>query len=207
LYTLGQQFKKMGRKSLVPLRQKEIVKAFYKVALKEGLENASIAKVAEVLEVNPSLVIHYFKSRQELLHGLIEYIIERYKLIYDPGNGTGQPKAKLKKIINSLFSRKWNKLFDDSVFYSGYALIFRDDTIKEHYKNLHDQLRALLANALQEAADADVIESNNVQQTADLVFVFVEGAYYYLSMVKDKAEYEKRLAFYEKTVLQFLGIS
>jgi AcrR family transcriptional regulator len=197
----------MGRKSLVPLRQKEIVKAFYKVALKEGLENASIAKVAEVLEVNPSLVIHYFKSRQDLLHGLIEYIIERYKLIYDPGNGTGQPKAKLKKVINSLFSRKWNKLFDDSVFYSGYALIFRDDTIKEHYKNLHDQLRSLLANALQEAVDAEVIESDNVQQTADLVFVFVEGAYYYLSMVKDKAEYEKRLAFYEKTVLQFLGVS
>jgi len=196
----------MGRKSLVPLRQKEIVKAFYKVSLKEGLENASIAKVAEALEVNPSLVIHYFKSRQELLHGLIEYIIERYKMIY-PENGSGHPKAKLKKIINSLFSRKWNKLFDDSVFYSGYALVFRDDTIKEHYKNLHDQLRSLLAESLQEAADAGVIESNNVQQTADLVFVFVEGAYYYLSMVKDKAEYEKRLSFYEKTVLQFLKLN
>jgi AcrR family transcriptional regulator len=198
----------MGRKSLVTLRQKEIVKAFYKVSLKEGLENASIAKVAEALEVNPSLVIHYFKSRQELLHGLIEYIIERYKLIYDPGNGNGNghPKAKLKKVINNLFSRKWHKLFDDSVFYSGYALIFRDDTIKEHYKNLHDQLRKLLADALQEAADAKVIESDNVQQTADLVFVFVEGAYYYLSMVGDKAEYEKRLSFYEKTVLQFLKL-
>jgi hypothetical protein len=38
----------MGRKSLKPLRQKAIIKAFYKVAKKEGLENASIAKVAPV---------------------------------------------------------------------------------------------------------------------------------------------------------------
>jgi AcrR family transcriptional regulator len=196
----------MGRKSFAIIRQKEIVKAFYKVSLKEGLENASIAKVAETLDVNPSLVIYYFKSRQELLHGLIEYLIERYKMIY-PENGTGNPKVKLKKVINSLFSRKWNKLFDDSVFYSGYALVFRDLKIKEHYKNLHDQLRSLLADSLQEAVDAGVIESNNVQQTADLIFVFVEGAYYYLGMVKDKAEYERRLRFYEKTVLQFLKLN
>jgi hypothetical protein len=32
----------MGRKSLKPIRQKGIIKAFYKVAQKEGLENASI---------------------------------------------------------------------------------------------------------------------------------------------------------------------
>ena len=81
----------MGRKSLKPIRQKAIIKAFYKVARKEGLENASIAKVASVLDVNPSLVIHYFETKQDLIHGLIEYILERYRLIYNPENGTLNP--------------------------------------------------------------------------------------------------------------------
>jgi AcrR family transcriptional regulator len=196
----------MGRKSLKPLRQKEIIKAFYKVARKEGLENASIAKVAAVLGVNPSLVIHYFKSKQDLILGLIEYILERYRLIYNPQHATANPKERLKKIIQNLFSRKWNKLFDDGVFFSSFALIFRNHTIKVHYKNLHDHLRRLLKDALQEAKDNKAIDVEDVESTADLVFVFIEGAYYYLSLVSDRSEYKQRLELYEERVLQMLNL-
>lgn len=196
----------MGRKSLKPVRQKGIIKAFYKVARKEGLEHASIAKVAAVLEVNPSLVIHYFSTKQDLMQGLIEYILERYRLLYNPENGTTDPKEKLKKIIRNLFSRKWNRLFDDGVFYSAYALVFRDKRVKQLYKKLHDDLRALLKDALQEAKDHKAIKVDSVEQTADLIFVFVEGAYYYLSMVTDKDEYESRIANYEQTVLGMLKL-
>jgi AcrR family transcriptional regulator len=194
----------MGRKSLKPIRQKAIIKAFYKVACKEGLENASIAKVASVLEVNPSLIIHYFKTKQDLIHGLIEYVLERYCLIYRPENGMENPKKRLEKVIQNLFSKKWDKLFDNGVFYSSYSLIFRDQKVKAHYKNLHDQLRKMLADTLKEARHHNVIKIDNVDKAADLVFVFVEGAYYYLSMVSDKAEYQKKIIFYQKTVMTML---
>ncbi|MBI1770212.1 MAG: TetR/AcrR family transcriptional regulator [Bacteroidetes bacterium] len=195
----------MGRKSLKPIRQKGIIQAFYKVARKEGLENASIAKVASVLDVNPSLVMHYFKTKQDLTHGLIEYILERYRLIYNPQNGTANPKERLEKTIQNLFSRKWNKLFDDGVFYSSFSLIFRDPKTKIHYKKLHDHLREMLTGALMEAKTSGVIAVEDVEKTADLVFIFVEGAYYYLSMVSDKSEYQNRIELYEKTVLSMLN--
>jgi len=196
----------MGRKSLKPIRQKGIIKAFYKVAQKEGLENASIAKVAAVLDVNPSLVIHYFETKQDLIHGLIEYILERYRLIYNPENGTLNPADRLKKIIRNLFSRKWDKLIDDGVFYSSFALIFRDKALKAHYKNLHDHLRQMLTDTLKDANENGVIEIDDVEKTADLIFIFVEGAYYYLSMVSDKSEYDSRMEHYQKTVLSMLNI-
>jgi len=196
----------MGRKSLKPIRQKGIIKAFYKVAQKEGLENASIAKVAAVLDVNPSLVIHYFETKQDLIHGLIEYILERYRLIYNPENGTLNPADRLKKIIRNLFSRKWDKLIDDGVFYSSFALIFRDKTLKAHYKNLHDHLRQMLTDTLKEANENGVIEIDDVEKTADLVFILIEGAYYYLSMVSDKSEYESRIEHYQKTVMSMLNV-
>jgi len=194
----------MGRKSLKPVRQKAIIKAFYKVARREGLENASIAKVASVLDVNPSLVIHYFKTKQDLIHGLIEYILERYRLIYNPENGTLNPKERLEKVIRNLFSRKWDKLFDDGVFYSSFSLIFRDKTLKAHYKNLHDHLREMLTDTLKEAKDNDLVDVVDVEKTADIIFIFVEGAYYYLSMVSDKNEYDRRIELYQKTVLSML---
>jgi len=194
----------MGRKSLKPVRQKAIIKAFYKVARREGLENASIAKVASVLDVNPSLVIHYFKTKQDLIHGLIEYILERYRLIYNPENGTLNPKERLEKVIRNLFSRKWDKLFDDGVFYSSFSLIFRDKTLKAHYKNLHDHLREMLTDTLTEARDNDLIDVVDVEKTADIIFIFIEGAYYYLSMVSDKNEYDRRIELYQRTVLSML---
>jgi AcrR family transcriptional regulator len=197
----------MGRKSLKPLRQKEIIKAFYKVARREGLENASIAKVAAVLEVNPSLVIHYFETKQDLILGLIEYILERYQLIYNPQNGTSNPKARLRKIISNLFSREWNNLFDDGVFFSCYALIFRNRTIKVHYKNLHDRLRKMLTEALVEAKVSGAIDVKDVENTADMVFVLIEGAYYYLSLVTNQAEYKRRLALYKRQALVMLNLN
>lgn len=196
----------MGRKSLKPIRQKAIIKAFYKVARREGLENASIAKVAHVLDINPSLVIHYFETKQDLIHGLIEYILERYRLIYDPESGTLNPKERLEKVIRNLFSRKWDKLFDDGVFYSSFSLIFRDKTLKAHYKNLHDHLRQMLTDTLKEAKENDLIDVADVEKTADLIFIFIEGAYYYLSMVTDKEEYERRIDLYQRTVLSMLKV-
>lgn len=196
----------MGRKSLKTVRQKAIIKAFYTVARKEGLENASIAKVADALDVNPSLVIHYFQTKQDLILGLIEYILERYRLIYNPETDTADPRERLKKIIQNLFSRKWDRLVDDGVFYSSFSLIFRDKKIKDHYKRLHDHLRQMLSDTLAEANDNGVIKIGDVEKTADLIFVLIDGAYYYLSMVSDKSEYERRINYYQDTVLAMLKL-
>jgi hypothetical protein len=132
--------------------------------------------------------------------------LERYRLIYDLGNCTGNSKDRLKKVIGSLFSREWDKLFDDGVFFSSYSLIFRDKTIKKHYKNLHDDLRQMLTNILKDANENGVIEIDDVERMADLIFILIEGAYYYLSMVSNRTEYNSRIAFYQKTVWSMLNM-
>jgi AcrR family transcriptional regulator len=197
----------MGRKSLKTVRQKEIIKAFYRVARREGLENASIAKVASVLDVNPSLVIHYFETKRDLIHGLIEYILEQYRLIYRPENDTLNPRERLEKVIRNLFSRKWNTLINDGVFYSSFSLIFRDKALKAHYKNLHDHLRQMLSDTLRQAKMDGLVEVEDVDKMADLIFVLVEGAYYYLSMVSNEEEYGRRIEHYQDTVLSMLRVT
>ena len=120
----------MGRKSLKQTRQQEIVKVFYKVAKKEGYENTSIAKIAKVMDINPSLIIHYFETKEELTYSLIDYILERYLLIYTIKNKDGVKLSDLETTIEMLFSKKWNLLFDDGLFYTFYALAFREKKIK-----------------------------------------------------------------------------
>jgi AcrR family transcriptional regulator len=196
----------MGRKSLKEPRQKEIIKAFYKVAKKEGLENASIAKTAESIHINPSLVIHYFKTREHLIYGLIEYILDKYLLIYKiPAEEGAHPKDILLKVIDNIFSSKWNTLFDDSVSYSCYSLAFRNKIIKGKYKMLLDTLRQRLELLISDCRDKGVLEVADPGLTADIIFVLVDGAYYYLSLVDDRQEHQVKLNRYKKQAMIHLN--
>ncbi|WP_290790807.1 TetR family transcriptional regulator C-terminal domain-containing protein [Flavihumibacter sp. UBA7668] len=198
----------MGRKSLKESRQPEIVKAFYKLAKKEGLENASIAKTAAMININPSLIIHYFQTREQLVSALIEFILERYLQIFKtPSVSEEDPKKRLLTVIDKLFSQKWNMLFDDSVAYSCYSMVFRDKKVKSKFKEVLDQLRHNLEELIRNANEAGDIEVADPARAADMVFVIVDGAYYYLSLETNKAEYGKRLDYYKIQALQQLNLS
>ncbi len=198
----------MGRKSIKASRQKEIIEAFYNVAKKEGLENASIAKTAALIDINPSLVIHYFNTREYLMYGLIEYILDKYLLIFKtPPRFQDNPQQRLLHIIDNIFSHKWNTLFDDSVSYSCYSLVFRDKLVKEKYKVLLDTLRNNLKTIIEDCNKQGVLSVKNPALTADVIFVIVDGAYYYLSLEKDKIVYKEKLAFYKQQALLQLNLS
>lgn len=192
----------MGRKSVKASRQLEIIKAFYKIAKKEGLENASIAKTAALININPSLVIHYFQTKEHLMYGLIEYILEKYLLIYKtPAEYDKNPKKKLLKVIENMFSKRWNTLFDDSVSYSCYSLAFRDKKIKAKYKILLDTLRSNFKEIILACNKEGVLSVKDPELAADIIFVIADGAYYYLSLVANKTEYNKKLALYKKQAM------
>ncbi|UAY55342.1 TetR/AcrR family transcriptional regulator [Arachidicoccus terrestris] len=198
----------MGRKSLREPRQKEIIIAFYELAKKEGLENASIAKTAQLINIQPSLIMHYFKTKEYLLYGLVEYILDKYLLIFDvKGKNTISSLEELIKVIERLFSNKWNLLFDDSVSYSCYALTFRDKTIQGRYRIVLKALRSRLSALISRCIANGEIEVKNAETTADLIFVLVDGAYYYLSLIRDKKEYGENLKRYKDHAISLLDIS
>jgi AcrR family transcriptional regulator len=196
----------VGRKSLKETRQKEIVIAFYKVAKKEGLKNASIAKVAECLKVNPSLIIHYFKTRRELINSLVDFILKRYLEIYKLDGGIDS-KDKLLALIDHLFSRSWHRLFDDGVFYSCYAMIYRNPPVKEKYKLLHDSLLVKFRQSLEEAQNKNIIEIDNLEETAEVIFSMVDGAYFSLGMISDLEERDRKAAVYKQFVKRMLKLA
>ncbi|MDY7395147.1 TetR family transcriptional regulator [Aureibaculum sp. 2210JD6-5] len=197
----------MGRKSLKNIRQKEIIEAFYKVAQKEGLENASLAKVAKEMGVNTSLVLHYFNSKDDLIFGLINYILERYRQIYLSASSILEGESHIVRLVDNLFSREWNELIDDSVFYSSFALIFRNDKIKTAYRELHENLRLLLSEVIEEAKNNGEVDIEDSKKTADLIFIIVEGAYYYLSLFDLDEVYMEKLNEYKHTALDLLKLT
>lgn len=198
----------MGRKSLKEVRKKEIIKVFYNLARKNGLENTSIAKIAAKMEINPSLIIHYFQTREDLVYGLIDYILDKYKLIYKVSAANADdPKKALLEIISNIFSKKWNALFDDGLFYGCYAMTFHDPKVRDLYKKLLDSLRELLTGHIEQCRQDGVLDVEDVETAADNIFVLIDGAYFYLSLVSDKQEYEVRLGKYRQQALSILRLT
>ncbi|MDO3627522.1 TetR family transcriptional regulator [Mucilaginibacter sp. BT774] len=196
----------MGRKSLKEKRQLEIIKTFYTVAKKEGYENTSIAKIAKVMDINPSLISHYFETKEDLTYALIDYILERYLLIYTINSNEAISLADLQKTIEMLFSKKWNLLFDDGLFYTFYALAFREKKIKTKYKLILDSLRQALTSMIEHCNEKQLINVPAPKTAADLIFVLVDGAYFYLSLESDKKAYAERLEYYKNRAYEILGI-
>jgi AcrR family transcriptional regulator len=197
----------MGRKSLKETRQLEIIKIFYKVAKKEGLENTSIAKIAKVMEINPSLIIHYFRTKEELTYALIDYLLDKYLLIYKvDADSSVPPLEALITVVDDLFSRKWNKLFDDGLFYSCYALAFRDKKVKAMYKKLTETLRIRLSAMIDRCKAAGLINVEDPVRTANLIFALVDGAYFYLSMVTDSKAFDEEITCYRSEAYHLLDL-
>ncbi|HVU56495.1 MAG TPA: TetR family transcriptional regulator [Puia sp.] len=198
----------MGRSSLKEPRQKEIVKAFYKLAKKEGLENASFAKTAESIGITPGLIIHYFETKEHLIYALVEYILDKYLLIFHVPASGGKNDAlySLLKAIDNIFSHKWNTLFDDGVSYSCYALSFRNKIIMKKYKLLLDTLRKQLEELIVRCVEEGALEVEDPAATADIIFIIADGAYYYLSLTDDKKEYITKLGQYKQRAINLLNL-
>lgn len=184
-------------------RKREIIEGFYELAKENGLENTSIAKIGKHLGMPPSLIMHYFPTREILISHLISFILKRLLKIYTPiiQELRVQNFTDPHTFVERMFSRDWNLLIDDGVFYSCFSLIFRNDRIKKEYRNLHLKLR----ENLKEILDQD--EKLKLKDTALLseqIFVVVEGAYYYLSMIDDHDLYEEKVKIFKNQVYDLL---
>ncbi|MFO8048545.1 MAG: TetR/AcrR family transcriptional regulator [Desulfosudaceae bacterium] len=62
----------MGRKSLAEQRRQEIIDAFYHCVNADGMANASIRKIAREAGLQPSMIHHYFKDRDEMIEQMVE---------------------------------------------------------------------------------------------------------------------------------------
>lgn len=195
----------MGRKSIKDIRQQEIVRALYKTAKAEGLHNASIAKVADEMNVNPSLILHYFKTKEELIIALIDYILNRYLNIYTIKSNKSAID-QLHEVLNNLFSRKWNNLVSDDVYYNCFTLIFRDPLIQKKYKQLHDSLRASFTDHLQACIDEGSIKLKEPKVTANLIYTLLEGAYFYQCMVPDAKTRSEVMEQHKRHAFSILGM-
>lgn len=194
----------MGRKSKSEVRKIEILTQFSLVIHEDGFENASIAKIADKMKINPSLIIHYFKSKDEMVIELVDFTLTKFEQLYlEKFQLLDDPGLRFETTINFLLGDEWLDSTEElhSVFYACYYLSTRNDTILKRFQKMYQQLKSTLVAEAKNWIEHKIIKNTNPEEVAEYIIILHEGLIFYEGINKSKDEFKKRSRnIIEKTI-------
>ena len=168
--------KRMKKRLNAELRKPDILKHYYQVILEEGVEGASIAKVARRMKINPSLIIHYFSTRENMTVELVDYISKIYnQLFMDLKIETDDPGKRLDRLCDILLSEEWYTKTDISGDFSVISISFRNSSIFDRLKAMYSQFIGLITRELEIISASGKISIGEPEKRAKLVVAMIEG--------------------------------
>ncbi len=195
------------KKDRAPVRKREILENFYQVLVEEGLERASLARIASRMGIHPSLIIHYFSTKEKMVGELVQYILERYQETFLPQlDGIKNPRERLSVILNSVFGTEWMSLVDGGAFFSCYALSYRNQQIRESFQKMYYTLREILVEELRNCIREGVIRDGDPEKLADFIISLLEGYDYYRGLMEDCENFEELGGYLKEVVKRVLGM-
>ena len=167
-------------------RRQEMLAAYYDALVEEGLQGASLAKVAKRLDVPPSLLIHYFGTKEQMTVELVDYLLDKYRHSYgDALAAIPDPGQRLDAILDALFDPEYHQLLDDSAFYACFYLSLRNSTVREQFARLHHASLELLETTLTECMAAGLLPDDDAHELALLLETLEEGYAFVIGGVED----------------------
>ena len=192
----------MRRYQKADIRKPEILENYYHVLIEEGFEGASINKIARRMNIHPSLIIHYFKTKENLTIELADFLIEKYEapefLKFDHIQDL---EARFQALIDTIFSFAWSRTIDPGLHFGFYYLSFRNAKIRKAYEQMLQRFRDYLVDELEYYCQEGIVTVNNTRMAADTVVTLMEGLEFHAHFLSDGqpfaeyAGYAKQLVF------------
>jgi len=181
------------RKNLsAEIRKPEILEQYYQVLIDEGFEGASIGKIADRMGIHPSLIIHYFKNKENMTIELVDALIRKYEapefLEFDHIRDV---KARFEAFTDTLFSLEWSRTVDPGVHFGFYYLSFRNRKVRERFEAMFRRFRDYLIGELRCYRDAGVIAEEDIEGAADLIMTLMEGLEFHAQFLAGGKPFER----------------
>ena len=188
-------------------RRREMLEAYYQTLLEEGLQGASIAKIARRLGVPPSLLIHYFGTKEQMTIELVDYLLEVFYETYGHKLAAiADPRERLLAILDEFFSPEYHQLLDDRAFYACFYLSLTHPKVREAYAALYESSLALVEEAIHDCMAAGVIPRDDAHELAMTVKAMEEGYAFLIGGGADEGVKATMGQVLKKRVLGLLGL-
>lgn len=179
----------MKRAEHTRLRRREMLAAYYETLLDEGLQGASLAKIAKRLDVPPSLLIHYFGTKQQMTIELVHYLLEVFYEAYGDELGSiPDPVERLHAILDTFFSVEYHQLLDDRAYYALFYLSLTRPDVRAAYADLLSGELDLVETAIRESMAAGAVSDGDPHELALTIKALEEGYAFLIGGGSDEAE-------------------
>ncbi|KZX76143.1 hypothetical protein A3715_13530 [Oleiphilus sp. HI0009] len=169
----------MGRPSNTQQRKQEIVDALLRVMAVHGYEKASIQVIAKEAGLAPGLIHYHFKTKQDILLALINWIATSASDRLEKLNSMDKdPWHKLEAFINARLATgdtQMPEVVSAWVVIAGESL--KQPEIKEIYQDLIGQQLTLLRQLLADVWDGKSSKNKEVIHLSATVMAAMEGAF------------------------------
>jgi len=165
----------VGRKSLQAVRRSQILDACEEIVLQEGLASASPARVAGRVGLDRTTLHHYFRTRSELLGGVVERIVDGYLAEVREVQARRGSNADVTEILDFLLSPDFSRPHYDRLLDEFAAASYDDPEVRRHLRRLFVTLEEFTVSLLLKAVPDAAPE--RVRETAYTVYALIEGAY------------------------------
>ncbi len=177
----------MGRKSKAEQRKPEILEHAYEVVKREGLENTTLAKIAESMGVATSLLTHYFDSKEEIICSLADYMVEAYdEFLMLDFSRFESPEKRLSAILDARFWEYSRQIVDDRVWFDVFNLSLRNDHVKEIFTDLYKRDKEAVVAEMHAVFGES--NSGKFDELSSALIAIMEGLSYYNTVTRDKQE-------------------
>jgi AcrR family transcriptional regulator len=170
-------------------RRREMLAAYYETLLAEGLQGASLAKIAKRVDAPPSLLIHYFGTKEQMTIELVDYLLERYHESYgEKLESIADPRRRLDAILDYLFSIDYHQLLDDRAFYACFYLSLTHLDVRRAFASIYEVSLRLVESTLAECMAGGSIPTDDPHELAVTIKALEEGYAFLIGGGADEAE-------------------
>lgn len=187
----------MTRKSVQQERRQQIMEALHKCLLKKPFDQTSIKDIAAAAKINHGMLHYYFKSKDDILLNYIEYVIERYKTLFEDWIHSKRDSFKSSKdILRASFNFMYQKITLNrdlsKIFIEIWEIAIYNRKVKEKLQKAYSEWIETVTLTIREVSRD---EGASARLSMGLV-AFLEGVSL-LSVILDKDETEIQLLLKE----------
>jgi AcrR family transcriptional regulator len=195
----------MGRKSKSQIRRREILQAYYEQIEKEGLDGITLKKVGKRMGIAPSLIMHYFVNKDELIESLVDYMLTLMETVYlkkleEYESAEERLNFYLEETVNLYVAQS----VSDRVWYPCFGLGMHDVRILKGFERVYNRDLEISTKLIRDFCMEKGIDCSKSELEAVKLISFVEGLNCLHAVYGDRESLRKAITDYKNDFIRHL---
>jgi AcrR family transcriptional regulator len=133
-------------------RRQELGRAVWRVIRRDGVDGASVRRVAHEAGWSPGALRHYFASQSELLAFAMQLLVERVEERVAALQDVSDPREGVAQRLHELLPLDEERRAENTIWLAFAARALIDRGLRTQYEQVHEALRAACTRAVQVVA-------------------------------------------------------